>query len=534
MNPTRPEHPTEARWLQQTPGRVQIFEASTLYGIATLNAAIRQGLFDDGASGRRILLTSNNAAIAESVPDLRERGGFDELAEVFDEVHSYNDAISPMHPSHWEPTEMEAPLWERYFRLLWQLGSEPVQLVMESIQVPPSRALAAAFPQASIDIYADGLMSYGPTRVKLDAELGSRIDRVLHLDLVPGLQPLLLDEFPVSYHLIDSELFTGVLADLDKVTLRSGTALPRLGKPRGAAVEAANAASEGESDQGAPENNGSDGTSAQPTGTGSVALVLGQYLSPLNLMSIEAEEALHTAMLDAAVAAGHTQVVFKPHPTAPAALADPMIRRARELGVTLEVFTEPVLAETVFANLSISLVVGCFSTALMTARSLYGLDVVRVGTAEVLAALKPYENSNRIPLVIIDSFVDAMEAPVEDAKQAKQRKESGAEPPAPERVPATLQTVEELQQLVDTVGYLMQPEILAHRRFDAEAQLELHGGEGPYFNAVRQGALNLPGGKRTMKGLAGPVLRRTARKVYSMERNLEKRLGGSIRGVPGS
>lgn len=529
MNPTRPEHPTEARWLQQAPGRVQIFEASTLYGIATLNAAIRQGLFDEGASGRRILLTSNNAAIAESVPDLRERGGFDELAEVFDEVHSYNDAIAPMHPSHWEPTEMEAPLWERYFRLLWQLGSEPVQLVMESIQVPPSRALAAAFPQASIDIYADGLMSYGPTRVKLDAELGSRIDRVLHLDLVPGLQPLLLDEFPVSYHLIDSELFTGVLADLDKVTLRSGTALPRLGKSRGAAEQAATAAAEA---QDAEAQN--VGVAARPEGTGSVALVLGQYLSPLNLMSIEAEEALHTAMLDAAVAAGHSQVVFKPHPTAPAALADPMIRRARELGVTLEVFTEPVLAETVFANLSISLVVGCFSTALMTARSLYGLEVVRVGTDKVLAALKPYENSNRIPLVIIDSFVDAMEAPTEDAKQAKQRKESGAEPPAPERVPAPLETVEELQQLVDTVGYLMQPEILAHRRFDAEAQLELHGGEGPYFNAVRQGALNLPGGKRTMKGLAGPVLRRTARKVYSMERNLEKKLGGSIRGVPGS
>lgn len=518
MNSTRPEHPTQARWLSQSPGRVQIFEASTLYGIATLNAAIKQGLFDDGASGRRILLTSNNAAIAESVPDLRERGGFDELAEIFDEVHSYNDAIAPMHPSGWEPTEMEAPLWERYFRLLWQLGSEPVQLVMESIQVPPSRALAAAFPQASIDIYADGLMSYGPTRVKLDAELGSRIDRVLHLDLVPGLQPLLLDEFPVSYHLIDSDLFIGVLAELDKVTLRSGTALPRLGTSRAAT----------------DDTDADTGQKPTPTGDGSVALVLGQYLSPLNLMSIEDEEALHTAMLDAAVAAGHSQVVFKPHPTAPAALADPMIERARELGVTLEVFTEPVLAETVFANLSISLVVGCFSTALMTARSLYGLDVVRVGTAEVLAALKPYENSNRIPLVIIDSYVDAMEKPALDAKEAKQRKESGAPEPTPERVAAPLQTVEELQQLVDTVGYLMQPEILAHRRFDAEEQLEAHGGEGPYFNAVRQGALNLPGGKRTVKGLAGPVLRRTARKVYSMERNLEKKLGGSIRGVPGS
>src|SRR5690348_17927762 len=49
----------------------------------------------------------------------------------------------------------------------------------------------------SITVYADGLMSYGPTRNKLGLLVDSRIDRLLHLDLVPGLRPMLLTEFGV-------------------------------------------------------------------------------------------------------------------------------------------------------------------------------------------------------------------------------------------------------------------------------------------------------------------------------------------------
>ena len=40
-------------------------------------------------------------------------------------------------------------------------------------------------------------MSYGPTRNKLDPLVGTRVRRLLHLDLVPGLTPLLLTEFDV-------------------------------------------------------------------------------------------------------------------------------------------------------------------------------------------------------------------------------------------------------------------------------------------------------------------------------------------------
>lgn len=448
------------------PPRTQIFEASTLYGLATIVAAIEQGLFDAESTGRRILVTSNNAAIPEATPDLADSPGFDELAATFDQVRSFNDAIRPLHPSLWRPTLEEAPMWERYFRQLWDLGGEPAHLVMESIQVSPAQALALAFPQASIDIYADGLMSYGPTRTKIDAEIGSRIDRVLHLDLVPGLEPLLLDEFPCTNHLIDTERVRSVLAKIAE-------------------------------------------KSTVPAVEGKVAVLLGQYLSSLKLISPEDEERLHTQLVEGAARRGFTTVVFKPHPTAPADLAGPMLDRAAELGVEVVMFGEPVLAEALYQRLDVGAVFGCFSTGLMTAKSLYGIDAYRVGTHQMLAALQPYPNSNRIPLVIIDSVL-----------------------PTPTR-PARLD-VTGLAQLVQAVGYVMQPEILSAQRASVTDFLTIHHQtESRFFPAERLGELDLPGGKKTIKTRVTPMLRKTARRAYAMERRLESRFMGGIKGIPG-
>lgn len=445
-------------------GRTHLFEVSTLYGLATLNAALRAGLFAD--AGRKVLICSNNAAVPEAVADLPESPAFARLAQPFDQVVSYNEAISPLHPSAWTPSEAEMPLWERYFRMTWGLGDEPVHLVVESIQVAPAQSLAWSFPQASIDVYADGLMSYGPTRNKILSELGSRIERLLYLDLVPGLQPLLLEEFPVQRQIIDSEQFRTVLTELAE-----DAPLPSTQEP--------------------------------------FALLLGQYLAPLGLISIAEEEALHTGMLEAAHARGFRSVVFKPHPTAPAALAGPMRARAEELGVATEVFTEPVLAETLYQRCAIELVVGCFSTALMTAQSLYELPVVRIGTETVLGALQPFPNSNRIPLVIIDSLVDG--------------------PDSPARL-----DVAELTGLVRSVGFVMQPEVLSHRRAEVADWLWEHGeAEARFFPVVRLGELDLPGGRLTMKTRVAPTLRRVGRSAYAAERRLEERLMGPIRGVPG-
>ncbi|MET9882225.1 polysialyltransferase family glycosyltransferase [Streptomyces sp. NPDC006430] len=412
----------------------QVFLASTLYGTATLAAGIDAGSFPP--ADRRILLTSNHALTAEVSPGLAAMPGFGALRARFDEVLDWNAVIAPQHPSTWAPRPEDVPLWERQLRSSWGLGEDRVELIVESIQVPPARTLCQLFPGAAVDVYADGLMSYGPTRFRLDPQLGMRVRRVLHLDLVPGLEPLLLTEFDVRPELVPTPEFLKVLAELPT-------------EPAGAG--------------GAP------------------ALLLGQYLSALELLSPHEEEELHAAMVRGTHALGHTELVFKPHPGAPAAYSRRAEAEAERLGVRLTVVAAPVLAETLYQQLRPALVVGCFSTGLLTAATLYGLPVARTGTEAVLARLTPYQNSNRIPLTVVDALLPALA----DAEAV-----AGWTPPGPARVRSGL------SDLLTAVGFTMQPQVLAARRAEAEHYLAHHLDDRTwrYFTRRRLTTLGLPGG----------------------------------------
>ena len=85
-------------------------------------------------------------------------------------------------------------------------------------------------------------------------------------------------------------------------------------------------------------------------------------------------------MVRGAVALGHRTVVFKPHPTAPARWSRVLEKEAERLGAELTVLDSPVLAEVLYQRMRPALVVGCFSTALLTACAFYGLPVARIGT----------------------------------------------------------------------------------------------------------------------------------------------------------
>ncbi|CAM5413182.1 polysialyltransferase family glycosyltransferase [Streptomyces violaceorubidus] len=98
--------------------------------------------------------------------------------------------------------------------MLWDLGDDDLALAVESIQVNPALGVTQIFTDAPVTVYADGLMSYGPTRNKLDPLVGTRVERLLHLDLVPGLEPLLLTEFGVAPEVVATPAFTKVLAEL--------------------------------------------------------------------------------------------------------------------------------------------------------------------------------------------------------------------------------------------------------------------------------------------------------------------------------
>ncbi|MFC7918983.1 polysialyltransferase family glycosyltransferase [Streptomyces cinereoruber] len=437
----------------------QVFCASTLYGAVTLAAAIDSGCF--GAADRRILLVTNNAPVPETTPALDEAEGFARLRGRFDSVLSWNEVISPLHPGGWTPRASDLPLLQRHLRKLWDLGDDRVELALESIQVTPALAIAQLLPEASITVYADGLMSYGPTRNKIDPLIGGRASRLLHLDLVPGLAPLLLGEFGAVPEAVPVEAFTKCVEEL-------------AGPDPGTADE--------------------DGP----------ALLLGQYLAALNLLTAAEEEELHLRMVRGAVARGHRRLVFKPHPTAPDAWSRSLVRAAEELGAELTIEDRPVLAEVLYRELRPALVVGCFSTALLTARTFYGLPVARVGTRPLLARLTPFQNSNRIPLTVVDAVVPPLDGP--------------ADGPAGD---GSGVGTEELNDLVAAVGFAMQPKIRPDLRAAAVRHLS-----GPlaertrhHFTRRRLTVLGLPGGLPLPRH---PGVRRLARRALRLRRALKR------------
>jgi len=441
----------------------QIFMASTLYGTATLAAALDTECF--APADRRILLLSNNAATPEVTSGVDEMPGFERLRGRFDDVISWNETISPFHPGGWSPRLDDVPLWERHLRLAWHLGDDDIELVVESIQVNPALGVAQIFTGAPVTVYADGLMSYGPTRSKIDPLVGTRVDRVLHLDLVPGLKPLLLTEFGVPPEIVPTDAFMKVLAEL----VDTGGALPAIDEP---------------------------------------ALLLGQYLSALGILTAEEEENLHVRMLKGAVALGHTRVVFKPHPSAPARWSRALEREAEKLGTDLTVLATPVLAEVLYQRMRPALVVGCFSTALLTASALYGLPVARIGTESLLERLAPYENSNRVPVTIVDALLPEL---TEKAAVTAQR--------------PGLDT-EELAALVRAVGFAMQPKIYPSLRAEAERYLTRHLNPHTwrYFKRRRLTSLGLPGAVPAQLAFIprNATVRRVARHARALRRGAKR------------
>lgn len=212
---------------------------------------------------------------------------------------------------------------------------------------------------------------------------------------MPGLTPLLLTEFDVPAEIVPADAFLKVLSGL-------GGAVPEL--------------------PALPDN---------------AALLLGQYLSALNILSAKEEEDLHVRMMRGAVDRGHRSIVFKPHPTAPASYSRALETEAAKLGVELTVLNTPVLAEVLFEKARPALVVGCFSTALFTASVFYDLPVARIGTEPILDRLTPYQNSNRVPVALADALLPDLEG----------KKDNDALP------------TDELNGLVVALGFTMQPQI---------------------------------------------------------------------------
>ena len=420
----------------------QLFVLHSAYGLATAVAALDDGLIEPG--GPRILVPVNSARVPETSVPIHEMPNLASLVGRFDSVEPLDDMLSPLHPSSWDPPETDLHLLNRLFSSAWDLDGDP-ELFVQSPQVAPARTLLSLFPDARITIVGDGLMTYSPIRVQLPRTVVERIGRVVYADVVPGVQPLVFTETRAERMPVPSERFRQVLEE----TRAPDQELDAL----------------------------ADGT---PT-----ALVLGQYLAALGLVSAAEEVAMQCELVDQATAAwGAARIVFKPHPSAPPAVTDAVRDRARMQGTEFIEYRGGEPAELIAERLDAVGVVAGFSTALPTVQTLFDRPIASAGTAMVLRRLVPFENSNRIPVTIVDALTRT-ESPYRD----------------PER----------LQLLIDAVGYAMQPAIMAHLRPRAEDLLRRMDvvERARYFTPARLAELQLPGapkqsfGSRVLRSAGG-------------------------------
>ncbi|MEV8532078.1 alpha-2,8-polysialyltransferase family protein [Streptomyces sp. NPDC051211] len=439
----------------------QIFAASTLYGAMTVAAAIDAGQFGPPGGRERILLVCNNVDIPEVSTPLHRMHGANSVVSRFTRIVYWNELIAPYHPSMWGPRGEDLLLWRTMLGEKMRLAPGPLELIVESIQVKPAQTLCQIFSDATVTVYADGVMSYGPTRNDLHRDIHARISRVLYLDLIPQLVPMLLTEYRIPSQPVDTRAVLGLMSELTRECRPLlDAAIPPHMLQRG-----------------------------QET-----AVLLGQYLSALNILSEEEEEQLHLRMFEAAVGMGFRSVIFKPHPSAPSNLADTLALAAQQAGVDFLVVDAPVLAETIFEYLKPRTVIGCFSTGLFTARSLYGIPVGQIGALEVIRRMRPYENSNRIPVTITHALLPDLEAPGNGMG---------------DRILDAAYVTGELAAYVSTVGFCMQPKRYSFLRPIAEQYIAaaVPGWEerpelGMHFNDKTRDKLDLPGPptKKTLRG----------------------------------
>ena len=377
----------------------QVFVASTATGLAAISAALTDGAFP--AADRRVLVLSNNASIPETAPGVTDTAGTAPLLEAFDDVYSYNDLVAPARPATWSPRAEDLIVWERALRALWSLEGD-VHLVVENLQVVPALSVCQTFADAGIDVYADQLTVYGPSRSVLPAQVSTRLQRLLHLDLVPGVRPLLLREHGITPIAISVDSFLKVT---NAITTEAG--------PAGLAVD------------------------GRPT-----AVLLGDHLTRQGWLSEDEEADLHLQMVEQTVAAGFTELLYRPHPGARAGLTGALLDRAQSLGARLGVRDAPELIETWYASGEVDLVVGCLSTALATA-AFYGVPAARVGTELLLDRLNATIDLHRMPATILTATVpelDRLSTTDGETHGSGQRRSAGpGRPPAraaPPRAPA--------------------------------------------------------------------------------------------------
>lgn len=322
------------------------------------------------------------------------------------------------------------------------LGHDDVELVVGTSTLPAGRALSRHFPEAPVSLLATGVTAYGPTYGHLQGRLAKRVRQVVHLDLVPGLDPLLLSERSVPTRPVPPEGVRSALA--------ARSALP--------------------------------GPDPVPTPT---TLVLGRSAPWGEALDRDEQTDLFVAMVQRCAEAGHSRIVLLLDEDAAPRTHRQLDRAARAARAELTVVTDTAPVETWLALDGVDLVVGCATEDLLVARRVFGRRVAQLDTEVVVKHLDPFEDPRRTAATLVGATVADLR--------------TWTSVPGGEDLRPT-----DLAGLMGAVAYAMQPGLLADRRAAVIGYLEVHPQvRGRFIRRRRLSELRLPGGKRKVHQTLG-------------------------------
>ena len=388
-----------------------VLATSSLAGVAFLATAVKASRF---SGERTVLLVANEAQTPEIVVAPWEAPGFAALAAAFDEVIWFNELIAPLHPVAWRPPAAEIPLLARLLRTRVAPDHDIAELVVESVLAGSGRALVELIPDVPITVATHGLELYAPVVSDASSEIGGRVTRLLHVDLVPGVGPLLRYHPAITAEAIPLADFRETLAALDT----------------GDAITAD-------------------------------AVLVGDRYAEREVLTVDAELALHVNTIRALAAGGRKNTLFVPHPAAAPINPHPLLEAARAAGVALTMAAPGTSPEVVAARTD-ALVVGTQSPALFVAT-----HAATSGCRDLLALKTRYASSDRMPLTIADAGLPSLD------------------PKGKITQPST-----DVALLVDAVAFSMAPKVVPELR-DRTAEWLARHGLAPYLRRSILGPLGL-------------------------------------------
>lgn len=238
-------------------------------------------------------------------------------------------------------------------------GAGTVELLVGTSALRLGRELTRRWTDAHVVLLASGAAAYGPTPRTLAGRLAKRTDRVLHLDPVPGLKPLLLAERAVPVQAVPAEHVRAVLDGL------TGPA-----------------------------------PVADPT-----TLVLARSAAWSGSLDRDQQTEVAVAMLQRCAEAGHSRVVLlldvEPAPRARRQLEK--AAKAVRADLSLVVDVGPVAAWTGLPG--VRLVVGSADEELLLARHVHGRRVAQLDTEVVLKHFDPFPDARRTGATLVAATV---------------------------------------------------------------------------------------------------------------------------------